>query len=189
MTVIVVPISTLFYTFAQTLFVVSTAFDNIFKLLFLIVVACKSKEATEPPKRLFVWSAWTLHSWLPPTALSSLPAAIYPLLSLALFITSKKRKQRHAAALLLLIVVLFDVESRSCHYGTVICIVKTFIFWFCDLSEEASKEAAKVDERDHIEPTAVEMSCLLWSHPLLAPVYFAAASKRLYRAFQTKKKL
>ena len=189
MSKLVIPVATLVYTFAQTLFVVSTSFDNVFKLLFLIFIVCKAKETEEAPKRLFVWSAWTLHSWLPPTAPSSLPAAIYPLLSLALFITSKKRKQHHAAALLLLIVVFFDVESRACQYGTVVCIVKTFIFWFCDLSDEASKEAAKIDEKESIEPAAVEMSCLLWSHPLLAPVYFALASLRLYKAFQTKNSL
>jgi hypothetical protein len=189
MTVIVVPISTLFYTFAQTLFVVSTAFDNIFKLLFLIVVACKSKEATEPPKRLFVWTLWTLHSWLPTTTASSLPAVLYPILSLLLFLAALKHKKRFVVGLLLTILMLFDVESRACHFSTVLCIVKTFIFWFDEIAGEASKQAAKIDPQAHVESTAVEMSCLLWSHPLLAPVYFAAASKRLYSAFQTKKKL
>ena len=188
---LIIPIATLFYTFAQTLFAISASFDNIFKLLFLIFIAlrARAREAEEPQTRLFVWLAWTLHSWLPPTAPSSLPAVIYPLLSIALFVTSKKRKQRHAAALLLVILILFDVESRACHYGTVLCIIKTFIFWLSDIADGACKKAAKIDEKEYKEPTAVEMSALLWSHPLLAPVYFMVASRRLYKAFQAKKSL
>ena len=189
MTKLVIPVATLVYTFAQTLFVVSTSFDNIFKLLFLIFIVWKAKEADVPPKRLFVWAAWSVHSWLPRTSLSMLPAVTYPLLSLALFVTSKQRKQHHAAGLLLLILIFFDVESRACHYGTVICIVKTFAFWFQDISDEACREAAKIDEREHRESTAVDMSAILWSHPLLVLVYFIVASRRLYRALQAKKSL
>ena len=184
-----IPIATLFYTFAQTLFVVSIVFDNIFKLLFLIFIALKAREAEEPQTRLFGWLAWTLHSWLPPTAPSSLPAVTYPFLSIALFVASKKRKQRYAAALLLVILILYDVESRACHYGTVLCIVKTFIVWFEDTVEEACKKAAKIEEKEYTEPAAAEMNGLLWSHPLLAPVYFIVASMRLYRALQAKKTL
>jgi hypothetical protein len=186
---LVIPTATLFYTFVQTLFVVSTSFDNVFKLLFLIFIAWKAREAEEPQIRISVWLAWTLHSWLPPTTESVLPAVAYPLFSLVLFMASKKGKLRHATCLLLCILTLFDVESRACHYGTVLCILKTFIYWFEDISAQARNEAAKVNENEYTEATAVEMSCLLWSHPLLMPLYFLVATKRLYKAFQAKKRL
>ena len=193
----IVGVATLTHCFLETLSIVSNSLNSLYRIAFLVFIFTRlnhSPKYTENrPIHLFTWFVWQSHGWLPYPSPSALPSIIYIALSLGMYLSIRYEfNERVILLTILLICYNYDAESRPGSYGTILNIVRTFLFWadrlvfLCDFY---LYNKHKLDEEQSYSYQITRGAWILWTHPFLLPLSAYQSVSKLISIWKKEKAL
>jgi hypothetical protein len=191
----IVGVATLTHCFLETLSIISDSFNSLYRIAFLVFIFTRLHHSNESPENrpihLFAWFVWQSHGWLPQPSSSALPAIIYIALSLCMYISIQYNlNERVILSIILLICYNYDAESRPGSYGTILNIIRTFLFWadrlvfLCDFY---LYNKHKLDEAQSYSYKITRGAWILWTHPFLLPLSAHQSVRKLISIWKKEK--
>jgi hypothetical protein len=184
-----VAVATLTHCYVESIAVAWRDFQHIYRIVFLLFILYKlhSHKGESLPQHLFLWFLWQAHGWFPISESLFKHTFMYTLLSLSMFaMVCTEQKLRFVVIVLLLICYINQEESRPSYYGTIVNIIRTFLFWIdhlFTLTHKKVEESVSIPDKDSlsVKPTHYMGSgiWILWTHPMLLPLSFFSSLKKI----------
>lgn len=172
---------TLTHCFVDSIAIAWSDAQTMYRLFFLLFVLYKLHVNNRDTilRHLFTWLVWQAHGWFPMKNTNIIShIGFYITLSFAMFIlTYKKAKLKYIAAFLIIICFFNDQQSRPGYYGTILNIIRTFLFWIEHLTNISKFHV----QHTYCGDEAIQASTgqylgsgiwILWTHPILLPLSF-----------------